>query len=133
MTASLLQLPTRSDHRGSLGVIEAGSDCPFPIKRIFYLFGAPETATRGQHAHRVLEQLIVVVSGSVVIAIDDGDSIARFVLDSPSVGLYVPPLHWTHLSQFSSAAVVIVLASEHFDLEDYIHDQAEFRELTSAR
>ncbi len=114
-------------------MIEAPRDCPFPIARMFYLHGAPAGATRGQHAHRELEQFIIVVNGQIDVGIDDGTTSEEFVLQSPTMGLYVPPLHWTRLSNFSANAVGIVLASAPFDEADYILTYAEFEEITRGR
>ena len=130
MTARVIEMPTRTDHRGSLSVIEAIRDCPFPIERVFYLHGAPAGATRGQHAHRELQQLIVVVHGSVDVGIDDGTTVEQFAMHSPTTGLFVPELHWTRLANFSADAVAIVLASAPFDEADYILTYPEFQELT---
>lgn len=133
MSARLIDIMTRTDHRGSLSVIETGRECPFPIERVFYLHGAPEGARRGEHAHRALHQMLVVVSGRIVVGIDDGAGMQEFRMESASVGLHIPPMHWTRLSDFSAGAVAIVLASAPFDEEDYILTFAEFEQLIRHR
>jgi uncharacterized RmlC-like cupin family protein len=130
MTGRLIEFPTKTDHRGSLSIVEAGRDCPFPIERVFYLHGAPAGAKRGEHAHRQLEQLIVVVRGEVTVTLDDGADSIVYVMNTASTGLYVPPMHWTRLEKFEAGTVVMVLASAPFDEPDYILTYAEFTELT---
>lgn len=132
MTARLVPITTRTDARGSLSVIEQGHECPFPIKRVFYLHGAPEGARRGEHAHRALHQFLVVVTGRIVVGIDDGTTKEEFVMESPSQGLHIPPMHWTRLWNFSEGSVAMVLASELFDEPDYVLTYAEFEELLRA-
>lgn len=133
MSAIRISMPTRTDQRGSLSVIEAGKECPFPIERVFYLHGAPEGARRGEHAHRDLHQLLVVVSGRVVVGIDDGERVEEFIMESPAEGLHIPPMHWTRLTNFSAGAVAMVLASAPFDEADYILTYPEFEGLVRER
>lgn len=123
----LIQLPQVSDSRGSLGFAQEGREIPFPVKRLFYLYAVPPGASRGSHAHREQHQLLVMLSGSCEVLVDDGSVRRSLVLDSPSVALHVPPLIWLELSSFSAAAVCAVLASGVFDEADYIRDYAEFQ------
>lgn len=114
-----------SDNRGYLSVVEGGIDIPFEIKRVYYLYMVPEAA-RGAHAHKQLQQLMVATSGSVHITMDDGTNKKTFVLDEPWKGLLVAPGLWRTLDVFSSGAVCMVLASEVYQVEDYIRDYNEF-------
>lgn len=114
-----------TDNRGYLSVVEGGIDIPFEIKRIYYLYMVPEAA-RGAHAHKQLEQLMIATSGSVNVTMDDGTNKKTFVLDKPWKGLLVAPGLWRTLDDFSGGAVCMVLASEVYQVEDYIRDYNEF-------
>lgn len=121
----LVDIRKYTDHRGYLSVIEGRIDIPFEIKRIYYLYMVPE-ASRGAHAHKQLEQLIIATSGSVHVTLDDGRQKKTFVMDRPWKGLYVAPGLWRDLDNFSGGTVCLVLASEKYDAEDYIRDYQEF-------
>lgn len=114
-----------SDSRGYLSVVENGLDIPFDIKRIYYLYMVPEVA-RGAHAHKELQQLLIATSGSVEVIMDDGKEKKSFLLDRPWKGLLIPAGLWRDLENFSGGAVVMCLASEKYDPEDYIRDYEEF-------
>ena len=114
-----------SDNRGYLSVVEGEVDIPFEIKRIYYLYMVPE-ASRGAHAHKQLQQLIIATSGSVHVTLDDGRDKKTFVLDKPWKGLLVMPGLWRTLTDFSGGAVCMVLASARYDSEDYIRDYDDF-------
>ena len=116
-----------TDNRGYLSVIEGGDDIPFEIKRIYYLYMVPEAA-RGAHAHKQLQQLLIATSGSVDITLDDGHEKQTFHLDRPWKGLLVVPGLWRDLDNFSGGTVLLCLASEHYEAEDYIRDYNEFLE-----
>lgn len=115
-----------SDRKGNLSVVENGVTLPFDVKRVYYLYDIPGGEGRGAHAHRELEQLIVAASGSFSVTLDDGKCKRTFMLNRPYQGLYVKPGMWRDLADFSSGAVAMVLASEVYDKEDYIHDYEEF-------
>ena len=114
-----------TDNRGYLSVIEGGMDVPFEIKRIYYLYMVPEAA-RGAHAHKELQQLLVATSGSVDITLDDGKEKKTFHLDRPWKGLLVVPGLWRDLDNFSGGTVLMCLASEHYEAEDYIRNYNDF-------
>lgn len=114
-----------SDDRGYLSVVEGELDIPFAIKRIYYLYMVPEAA-RGAHAHKQLQQLMIATSGSVHVTMDDGKNKKTFVLDKPWKGLLVAPGLWRTLDNFSGGAVCMVLASEYYEIDDYIRDYDEF-------
>lgn len=121
----IIDIRKYTDNRGYLSVVEGVMDIPFEIKRIYYLYMVPETS-RGAHAHKQLQQLMIATSGSVHVTMDDGRNKKTFVLDKPWKGLYVSPGLWRTLDNFSGGAVCLVLASERYDAEDYIRDYQEF-------
>lgn len=115
-----------SDRKGNLTVVENGISVPFDVKRAYYLYDIPGGESRGAHAHKVLQQLIIAASGSFKVTLDDGNVKRTFTLNRPYQGLYVKPGIWRDLNDFSSGAVCLVLASEFYDKEDYIRDYEEF-------
>ena len=116
-----------TDTRGYLSVVENGLDIPFDIKRIYYLYMVPEVA-RGAHAHKELQQLLIATSGSVEVIMDDGNEKKSFMMDRPWKGLLIPSGLWRDLENFSGGAVLLCLASEKYDANDYIRDYKEFLE-----
>ncbi|MFJ6614082.1 sugar 3,4-ketoisomerase [Streptomyces sp. NPDC091289] len=122
----LMDLQTIADNRGHLSVVEGIKDIGFDIKRLFYLYSLPVDSMRGDHAHRNLEQLVIAVSGSFDVTVDDTAETAVFRLDSPHQGLYIGPMVWNGLTNFSEGAVALVLASEHYDEADYYREYQEF-------
>ncbi|WP_242454788.1 sugar 3,4-ketoisomerase [Bailinhaonella thermotolerans] len=123
----LIDLPDHSDDRGGLTVVEGGRDVPFEIRRVYYIHGVPDGAARGAHGHRRLRQLIVALHGAFDVVVDDGHASARFRLDSPGRGLYVGPMIWRDMVDFTPDAVGLWLVSELYDPADYYRDYAEFR------
>lgn len=121
----LFDLPRFDDLRGSLSFVEPPA-IPFEIARVYYLYGTPEGATRGAHGHRALEQLMIAVSGSVDVELDDGRRKSVFTLSRPDQGLYVSPMIWRNLANFGAGTVCLVLASHRFDESDYFRDYATF-------
>jgi len=120
--------------RGSLTIAEHGRGLPFDFKRVYYMSGiADARAVRGRHAHRTLKQAIFAASGSFRLDLDDGRRKASVVLDKPHVGVYLGPLLWHAMREFSPDCVVIVFAAEPYDEADYIRDYEEFRELIRQR
>ena len=122
----IIELPKISDPRGNLSFIEGGQHIPFDIKRVYYLYDVPGGSDRGSHAHKNLHQFIVAMSGSFDVMLDDGKEKKRFHLNRSHYGLYVCPMMWRDLDNFSSGAVCMVLASERFDEADYIREYSEF-------
>ncbi len=121
----IIDIRKYTDNRGYLSVIEGSLDIPFEIKRIYYLYMVPEVA-RGAHAHKALQQLLIATSGSVDVIMDDGTEKKTFHLDKPWKGLLIPPGLWRDLENFSGGAVLMCLASEKYQAEDYIRDYNEF-------
>lgn len=129
----LIELPKIADPRGNLSIIEGGQHIPFDIKRVYYLYDVPGGSDRGSHAHKSLHQFIVAMSGSFDVVLDDGKDKKRFQLNRSYYGLYVCPMMWRYLDNFSSGAVCMVLASSHFDEADYIRDHSEFLALANRK
>lgn len=115
-----------SDRKGNLSVVENARTVPFDVKRVYYLYDVPGGESRGGHAHKNLYQLIVAVSGSFTVTLDDGRIKRTFMLNRPNFGLSVVPGIWRTLDDFSSGSVCLVLASEKYDESDYIRDYNEF-------
>lgn len=122
----ILELPKIQDPRGNLTFIEGTQHVPFPIERVYYLYDVPGGASRGGHAHKGLEQLIIAMSGSFDIVLNDGIESRRFHLNRSYYGLYVCPMIWREIDNFSSGSVCLVLASNHFDEADYFRDYTQF-------
>ena len=129
----LIDLPKISDPRGNLSFIEGGQHIPFDIKRVYYLYDVPGGSDRGSHAHKNLHQFIVAMSGSFDVVLDDGNQKRRFHLNRSYYGLYMCPMMWRDLDNFSSGAVCMVLASAHYDAADYIRDYKEFLTMTTRK
>lgn len=117
-----------SDRKGNISVVENGITVPFDVKRVYYLYDVPGGESRGSHAHKDLNQLIIAASGSFRVTLDDGNVKRSFILNRPYQGLYVKPGIWRDLEDFSSGAVCMVLASEVYQESDYIRDYQEFLE-----
>ncbi|MCF8462916.1 MAG: FdtA/QdtA family cupin domain-containing protein [Rickettsiaceae bacterium] len=126
---NLISLPKINDPRGSLTFIENSIQIPFDIRRVYYLYDIPGGADRGSHAHKNLHQFVVAMSGSFDLELDDGVNIRRFHLNRSYFGLYICPMMWRLVDNFSSGAVCMVLASEPYDEEDYIRSYEDFMNL----
>ncbi len=122
----IIDLPKIADPRGNLTFIEGNRHVPFQIQRVYYLYDTPGGAERGGHAHKGLHQLIVAMSGSYDVILDDGKEKKRYHLNRSYYGLYVCPMVWRELDNFSSGAVCLVLASNLYDESDYYRDYQEF-------
>lgn len=122
----MLSLPKISDPRGNLTFVESHNQIPFEIRRAYYLYDVPSGAERGGHAHKALHQLIIPLSGSFDIVLDDGSTRRTLTLNRPWQGLYVCPMIWRELENFSSGSICMVLASEKYDESDYYRDYQEF-------
>ena len=118
----IIQLPKITDPRGNLTFIEGDRHVPFAIRRVYYLYDVPGGAERGGHAHKALSQLIVAMSGSFDVVLDDGRQKQRYHLNRSYYGLYVCPMIWRELDNFSSGSVCMVLASNLYEASDYYRD-----------
>jgi len=129
--ARLIDLHSVEDLRGRLAAGEVGAELPFVPQRVFFVYDVPTAEVRGEHAHRALEQLLVCAHGTLSVVVDDGRGRAEFRLDNPSRGLYIPPRVWAIQYAYSRDAVLMVLASEPYDSNEYIRDYAEFQEIVA--
>jgi len=122
----VLDLPKIADSRGNLTFVEGDNHIPFSIQRVYYLYDVPGGAERGGHAHKNLHQLIIAISGSFDVHLTDGVNKKIITLNRPYMGLYVCPMIWRELDNFSSGSVCLVLASNRYDEEDYYRSYDEF-------
>jgi len=122
----IIDLPKIYEPRGNLTFIEGGNHIPFDIRRVYYLYDVPGGAERGGHAHKALHQLIIAMSGSFDVVLDDGGNKKRFHLNRSYFGLYVCPMIWRELDNFSSGSVCLVLASNVYEESDYFRDYKEY-------
>jgi hypothetical protein len=122
----IIELPKIGEPRGNLTFIEGQRHIPFDIKRVYYLYDVPGGAERGGHAHKDLHQLIIAMSGSFDMVLDDGKEKKRFHLNRSYYGLYVCPMIWREMDNFSSGAVCLVLASNLYDEADYYRNYDDF-------
>ncbi len=127
--ARLIDLHKISNPKGNLTAIESGRDVPFEFHRVYYTYDIPGGESRGGHAHRALEQFIIAASGSFDVQLDDGLKRASFSLNRSYYGLYIPPMLWRDLRNFSSGSVALVLASDFYDEADYIRDYEAFMDV----
>jgi hypothetical protein len=123
----IIDLPKIADPRGNLTFIEGGQHIPFDIRRVYYLYDVPGGAERGGHAHKGLHQLIIAMSGSFDVVLDDGVDKKRIHLNRSYNGLYVCPMIWRVLDNFSSGSVCMVLASNLYEESDYYRDYGDYR------
>lgn len=122
----LIEIPKICDSRGNLSVIE-GDTIPFASKRVYYLYDVPSGSERGGHAHKEQQELLIAVSGSFDVVLNDGRLKKIITLNKPNIGLLIPMGIWRELENFSSGSVCLVLASDEFDEEDYIRDYQSFK------
>jgi dTDP-4-dehydrorhamnose 3,5-epimerase-like enzyme len=125
----IVNFPKITDLRGNLSFIEENRQIPFEIKRVYYLYDVPSGATRGGHAHKSLEQIVIALSGSFDVVLDDGSERRKVFLNRPHYGLYIPPGVWRELENFSSNSVALSLVSQLYDETDYIRDYETFKRL----
>lgn len=121
----LKKIPTIEDYRGNIGVVEKQL-FGYDVKRTYYLFDVPSSATRGGHSHKEFHETLVAISGSFEVVLKDGENEKTVFLNKPNLGLHIVPGIWRELKNFSSGAVCVVFASDEFAEEDYIRDYADF-------
>lgn len=129
----IIDFPKITDPRGNLTFVEGGNHIPFDIKRVYYLYDVPGGAERGGHAHKKLQQVIIAMSGSFDVVLDDGTAQKRIHLNRSYYGLYVPTMMWREIDNFSSGSVCMVLASELYEESDYFRDYHAFMQAVKAR
>jgi len=125
MDINLIDIPSIENRLGNLGIIEKDV-IPFEIKRVYYLYDIPSSATRGGHSHKDLQQVLIAISGSFDVVLKDGKSTEKVTLNKPNKGLLIKNNIWRELENFSSGAVCLVLASTIYEEDDYIRDFNEF-------
>ncbi len=126
MNIEIINIPKITDPRGNLAVIEK-DNIPYAIKRVYYLYDVPSDAYRGGHAHKDQIELLIALSGSFEVVLDDGTVKKKVMLNKPDKGLLIPTGVWRELENFSSGAICLVLASDSFDESDYIRNYKDFK------
>lgn len=126
----IIEIPKIEDHRGNISVVERDI-LPYKIKRVYYLYDVPSSASRGGHAHKNLFQFLIALSGSFDVILNDGDNETKITLNKPNKGLLIPKGIWRELENFSSGSVCLVLASSEYDEDDYIRNFTEFKNYKS--
>ena len=127
--AAIIQFPKILDDRGNLTFVEANHHIPFPISRVYWIYDVPGGESRGSHAYKDLQEVVIALSGSVEVFLDDGMAQKVITLNSAYYGLYVPNMIWRRMQNFSTNAVALVLASLPYSVEDYIRDYTEFQRM----
>jgi UDP-2-acetamido-3-amino-2,3-dideoxy-glucuronate N-acetyltransferase len=127
MNIRIIDFEVMGDERGSLIALEQNKNIPFEIKRVYYIFDTKKDVRRGCHAHKELQQVLVAVSGSCKVLLDDGKESVEVELNSPDKGLFVDKLVWREIYDFSEDCVLLVLASEYYTEEDYIRNYQDFK------
>ena len=127
-----LEFPTIGQPGGQLTFIEGNNHVPFAIKRVFYIYDVPTGGDRGAHAHYSLHQILICLSGSYDVVLDDGHSKKNIKLNQPWKGLYIPPMIWATEVNFDSGSVCLVLASHDYDEADYIREYSKFISVTNS-
>jgi oxalate decarboxylase/phosphoglucose isomerase-like protein (cupin superfamily) len=123
---ALIDFPRFEDRRGNLTPLEAGREVPFPVARAYWIYEVPGGGRRGGHAYHTLEEVFIALSGSFDVILDDGRAERVESLNRSYTGLYVPPLIWRRLENFSTNAVCLILASRRYDSDDYMYSRDEF-------
>ncbi len=126
----MIDFPQRGDERGNLVIVESKQDIPFDIKRTFYIYGSDHDIVRGKHANKKTEFVLINVVGTSKVKVKDGEgNEAIFCLNRPHTGIYLPTMVWKEMYDFSEDSVLLVLASEHYDPEEYIRDYDVFEQM----
>lgn len=132
MSYKIIDIPKITDPRGNLAVLEKDT-IPYKIERVYYLYDVPSDSHRGGHAHKECMELLIAVSGSFTVELDNGKEKQTITLNKPNKGLLIPTMVWRELVDFSSGAMCLVLASHEFEEKDYIREKQEFNLVTSAQ
>ncbi|GAL57497.1 putative isomerase [Pseudescherichia vulneris NBRC 102420] len=127
---NLIELSKKGDNRGALVVIEQGKDVPIEIKRVYYMFDTTSGVRRGFHAHKKLTQIAIPVKGSCKFLLDDGSQVEHVLLDSPTIALIIEPMVWHEMYEYSEDCVLMVLADDYYDENDYIRDYDTFKRMS---
>ena len=122
----ILEFKDFGDERGNLVVVEGNADIPFDLKRVFYIYGSDPDVVRGMHANRKTEFVLINVGGTSKVKVDNGFETVVVELNRPRMGIYLPTMVWKEMYDFSEDSILLVLASEHYDSEEYIRDYSDF-------
>ena len=133
MNYKLIDMKVFGDERGKLVSLESGSNCPFEVKRCFYIFDTKDGIARGCHANRNSEFVLIAINGSCKVKIDDGKNVETVTLNNPHKGLYLGKMMWKEMYDFSYNAILLVLASTHYDEKEYIRDYDEYTSLNVSK
>jgi dTDP-4-dehydrorhamnose 3,5-epimerase-like enzyme len=125
-TCKLIDLPRINDPRGNLTFVENSRHIPFDIQRVYFLYDVPGGALRAGHAHKALQQFLIAMSGSFDVTVDDGFHKMKFHLNRSYYGLYIPPMIWREIDNFSSGSVCLALVSNYYDEADYYRHYPDF-------
>lgn len=125
----MIEFSQKGDERGHLVIVEGNQDIPFDIKRVFYIYGSDQNVIRGRHANYRTEFVLINVAGTSKVRVDDGTNQKVYHLDRPHIGIYLPRLVWKDMYDFSRDSVLLCLASEHFDADEYIRDYNAYLEV----
>ncbi|MDO4973578.1 MAG: FdtA/QdtA family cupin domain-containing protein [Eubacteriales bacterium] len=128
MNCKPISFHLRENPAGNLSFLEGEHDLPFEIKRAYYIYDVPADGRRGFHAHKELQQCLICIHGSCKILVDDGKEQRVYELNNPNEGLYIGPVTWREMFDFSDGAVLLALVSQYYTEEDYIRDYAQFKE-----
>lgn len=131
--ATIIQFPKILDDRGNLTFVEANHHIPFPISRVYWIYDVPGGESRGSHAYKDLQEVVIALSGSFEVFLDDGMEQKVITLNRAYYGLYVPNMIWRRMQNFSTNAVALVLASLPYSVEDYIRDYDEYQRMNKKR
>lgn len=131
MNTQIIEFQKHTDDRGDLVIAEYDKEIPFIVKRVYYIYGVEKDKERGFHSHKNLQQIYIGIAGSCKVMLDDGNQTKTVVLDNPSNGLYIGNGVWRKIFDFSSDAILLVLASENYNEDDYIRSYDEFIESIS--
>jgi dTDP-4-dehydrorhamnose 3,5-epimerase-like enzyme len=125
---TILNFPKVTDNRGSLTYINNLKQIPFEIKRVFMVSGVPQGLSRGGHAHKILQEVLIPISGHFCVELNDGDNCSEVYLSEDDAGILIPPSSWRVVTKYSPGAICLSLCSEEFDASDYLHDWKEFKD-----
>ncbi|MDM7987645.1 MAG: FdtA/QdtA family cupin domain-containing protein [Smithella sp.] len=131
--AAIIQFPKILDDRGNLTFVEANNHVPFPISRVYWIYDVPGGESRGSHAYRELQEVIIALSGSFEVFLDDGAAQKTITLNRAYYGLYVPNMIWRKMQNFSTNSVALVLASLPYSVDDYVREYSEFQKINKKR
>lgn len=123
----ILNFPKVTDNRGSLTYINNLKQIPFEIKRVFIVSGVPQGLSRGGHAHKILQEVLIPISGNFCVEVSDGINCAEILLSEDDAGILIPPSSWRVVTKYSPRAICLSLCSEEFDESDYLHTWQEFK------